>query len=266
MLRADEGMMALEKAQQLDALNVARRSDQDKIFKAAILQAEQHLDDSVLVVSHPDWNHGIIGIVAAKLLERYKKPAYVLQEMGEESKGSARSYGDFSAADAIRFADDVITKGGGHKLAAGVTLPTKNIPLFRQKVNEFYRTKKLFNQEALLLPREDVAIAHFQDIHEGFIKELSLLEPFGSGNPEPVLKTEGVLVTNVRRMGSEAQHVKLELRDEAGKSLQFLAFNAPEHFFVEPGEYVTIWFQPTVNEWQGRRSIEGRLLHLEMLG
>jgi single-stranded-DNA-specific exonuclease len=264
MLRAREGMLALEKARQLDTLNIARRSDQDKIFKAAIEQAQAYLSDPVLVVSHADWNHGIIGIVAAKLLEKYKKPTYVLQELGEESKGSARSYGDFSAADAIRAADDIITKGGGHKLAAGVTLPTKNIPLFRRRVNEFYRTKNLFNQEALLLPREDVVVPLFAEVHEGLLAELAWLEPFGNGNPEPVLKARDVLVMNVRRMGADAQHVKLELRDEAGNSLQFLAFNAPEHFFVEPGEYVTVWFQPTLNEWQGRRNVEGRLLHLEI--
>jgi single-stranded-DNA-specific exonuclease len=266
MLRAREGMEALERARQLDALNIARRTDQDKIYKAAIIQAEQYHDHAVLVVSHPDWNHGIIGIVAAKLLEKYKKPAYVLQELGEESKGSARSYGDFSAADAIRAADDIITKGGGHKLAAGVTLPTKNISLFRERVNEFYRTKKLFNQAALLLPREDIVITDFSDIHEALLDELATLEPFGNGNPEPVLKAEGLLVVNQRRMGAEGQHVKLELRDAAGKRVQFLAFNAPERFFVEPGEYVTIWFQPTLNEWQGRRNVEGRLLHLETQG
>jgi single-stranded-DNA-specific exonuclease len=263
MLRAGDGMEALERARQLDELNIARRTDQDKIYKAAIVQAEQYHDHPVLVVSHPDWNHGIIGIVAAKLLEKYKKPAYVLQELGEESKGSARSYGEFSAADAIRAADDIILKGGGHKLAAGVTLPTKNIPLFRARVNEFYRTKKLFNQAALLLPREDIAITDFSDIHEALLDELATLEPFGNGNLEPVLKAEGLLVVNQRRMGAEGQHVKLELRDAAGKRVQFLAFNAPERFFVEPGEYVTIWFQPTLNEWQGRRSVEGRLLHLE---
>lgn len=264
MLRASDSMLAYEKAQQLDALNVARRSDQDKIYKAALLQAQEYASDPVLVVSHPDWNHGIIGIVAAKLLEKFQKPTYVLQEMGEESKGSARSYGDFSAADAIRAADDIITKGGGHKLAAGVTLPTKNIPLFRQRVNEFYRSQNLFNQQALLLPREDVTLQDFTEVHEDLLAQLSLLEPFGNGNPEPVLKVAGALVMHQRRMGAEAQHVKLELQDVNRRTMQFLAFNAPEHFFVEPGEYVTVWFQPTLNEWQGRRSVEGRLLHLEL--
>lgn len=263
MLRARDPQTALEKAQQLDALNVARRADQDKIFKAALVQAELHKDDPVIVVSHPDWNHGIIGIVAAKLLERYKKPAYVLQEMGKESKGSARSYGDFSAADAIRAADDIIIKGGGHKLAAGVTMPTENIAAFRARVNEFYRSQNLFNQEKLLLPKEDVVIEQLGDVDELLITQLDQLEPFGNGNPEPVFKAVNLLVTNQRRMGADAQHVKLELQDSNRTTMQFLAFSAPEHFFVEPGEYVTIWFQPGVNEWQGRRSIEGRLLHLE---
>lgn len=262
MLRATDPMEALEKAQQLDTLNIARRADQDKIFKAAILQAERYKGDDVLVVSAPGWNHGIIGIVAAKLLERYKKPTYVLEEMGEESKGSARSYGDFSAADAIRASDDIITKGGGHKLAAGVTLPTENIPAFRRRVNEFYRSKDLFNQAALLLPKADVT-TDFVSVTDELIGLLDTLEPFGNGNPQPILKSEHVLVIGLRRMGADAQHVKLELQDSTNRKLQMLAFNAPASFFVEPGEYVTVWYQPDVNEWMGRRTVEGRLLHLE---
>ncbi len=264
MLRATDGIQALEMAQQLDALNMARRADQDKIFKAAIIQAEQMHGDNVLVVSHPDWNHGIIGIVAAKLLEKYKKPTYVLQEMGEDSKGSARSYGDFSAADAIRAADDIITKGGGHKLAAGVTMPTKNIAAFRQRVNEFYASQNLSNQAALLLPKADVAIDSLAELDEALLAQISQLEPFGNGNPEPIFQIEQTTVVNQRRMGAEAQHVKLELQDGMGKKMQFIAFSAPDHFFVEPGEMVTIWFQPTINEWQGRRTVEGRLLNLEI--
>jgi single-stranded-DNA-specific exonuclease len=265
MLRTSEEVVAFEKAQLLDSLNQKRRQDQDAIFKAAQEQALQFKDDPVLVVSHPDWNHGIIGIVAAKLLEKYKKPTYVLQEMGVESKGSARSYGDFSAADAIRAADDLIIKGGGHKLAAGVTLLTKNIPEFRTRVNAFYRAQKLQNQAALLLPKEDLSVESFRHIDEPLLDALAALEPFGNGNPEPVFKSESVRVLAVRRMGNDAQHVKLELEDTTGVSMNFLAFNAPNHFFVNPSEYVTVWFQPTVNEWWGRRSVEGRLLYLETL-
>ena len=264
MLRAKDNTTALEKAQLLDDMNKARRAEQDKILKEAIVEAEQRINDPVLVVSGKGWNHGIIGIVAAKLLEKYKKPTYVLEEMGEESKGSARSYGDFSAADAIRASDDIITKGGGHKLAAGVTLPTKNIQAFRDRVNKFYADQKLFNQQALLLPKAD-AVANFEDVTEELIEKIAMLEPFGNGNTQPVLTSEKVLIIHLRRMGADAQHVKLEVQGASGASLQLLAFNAPEHFFVEPGEYVTVWYQPDINEWNGRRTIEGRLLHLEVV-
>lgn len=264
MLRACDSKVALEKAEQLDMLNTLRRTDQDRIYKEAIKQAEQYKNDNVLVVSSSGWSHGIIGIVAAKLLEKYKKPAYVLEELGEEAKGSARSFGDFSAADAIRASDDIITKGGGHKLAAGVSLPTANIAAFRQRVNEFYKSQKLFNQAGLLLPRADVSIQQLKEVSEALIDELSQLEPFGNGNPEPVLHATDLIVINQRRMGADAQHLKLELQDRTGLSMHFLAFSAPANFFVEPGDRITVWFQPLVNEWQGRRSVEGRLLHLEL--
>jgi len=261
MLTATDPMVAFEKAQHLDALNTARRAEQDAIYKEAIVQAQHYSNDDVLVVSAPGWNHGIIGIVAAKLLERFKKPTYVLQEMGEESKGSARSYGDFSAADAIKSASDIITKGGGHKLAAGVTLPTKNIQAFRERVNKHYRDQKLQNQAALLLPKAD-ADAELSLLSEQLVVQLGELEPFGNGNAQPVLRSNGLTVMQVRKMGAESQHVKLEARSIDGTVVQLLAFNAPSQFFVEPGKRVDVWYHPDINEWMGRRRVEGRLLHL----
>lgn len=262
MLRESDSMQALEKAQRLDALNTARRTEQDKIMKQAVEQAQQYANEPVLVVSSKGWNHGIVGIVAAKLLEKYGKPTFVLEEMGDESKGSARSYGDFSAADAIRASDDIIIKGGGHKLAAGVTLPTANIDKFRKRVNDHYKNQKLFNQQLLLLPKADITTT-LDQVSEELVELIATLEPFGNGNQQPVIRSEGLVVVAQKRMGAEYQHVKLELRDESGHKLQFLAFSAPEHFFVDPGEIVTIWYQPDINEWNGRRSVEGRLLHME---
>ena len=263
MLRATDKDTALEKAQLLDEMNAKRRAEQDQILKSALIEAEKYADDPVLVVSGKGWNHGIIGIVAAKLLEKFHKPTFVLEEMENgEAKGSARSYGDFSAADAIRSADAIIAKGGGHKLAAGVTLPVENIAKFRAQVNEFYRENG-FNHESeerKLLPSADI-VAIFENVDEELVVQIATLEPFGNGNPSPILRSENLLVENIRRMGSEGQHVKLTLSQD-GKRMDFIAFSAPDYFFVEPGEYITIDFQPEINEWRGNRSIEGRLLHL----
>lgn len=263
LLTATDPREALKLAQKLDAMNIARRAEQNKIFEEATKQAEQYEKDPVLVVSSPGWSHGIVGIVAAKLLERFHKPTFVLEEMGEESKGSARSYGDFSAADAIRASDEHIIKGGGHKLAAGVTLKTDKIADFRKSVNDFYRSLKLKDQEKLLLPVADISIGDFTGATEELMGLLADLEPFGHGNPEPIFSWKALKVNNVRKMGDSGQHVKLELCDTSGKSMSCIAFSAPAHFYVEPGDTVDMWVQLTINEWQGRRTVEGRLLHLQ---
>ena len=262
MLVAHDGLAALEASEKLEELNVKRRSIQDAIFEEACMQAEKLANDRVLVVSSDSWNHGVIGIVASKLVEKYKKPVFIIGERGEEATGSARSFGDFSAADAVRAADDIIIKGGGHGAAAGVTLETEKIDDFRRRVNEFYDSLQLTNQERYLLPRADVEIGDFSEIDEDLVANLAKMEPFGNGNPEPVLKITKTSVLSMRRMGTDGQHVKLALRDKNGKVLQMLAFNAPEEFFREPGDEVVAWFQPVVNEWQGVRTVEGRLLHV----
>lgn len=263
MLIAREGMAALEGAQRLDAMNVARRMEQDEIMKEALVQAEDFMNDPVLVVGASGWNHGIVGIVAAKLLERFKKPTFVMGIEDGVAKGSARSYGDFSAADAIRAADDIITKGGGHKLAAGVTLPAENIGLFRERVNFFYKEQRLVDQQKLLLPNAEI-ITTFNNVTEQFVAFVATLEPFGNGNPQPILLTKDVVVVGGRRMGAEGQHIKLDVQDSTGERMHMLAFSAPDHFFVTVGTRVHVWFQPEINEWNGRRSVEGRLLHLEL--
>ena len=265
MLVACDGLAALEASEKLEELNVKRRSIQDAIFEEACVQAEELADDRVLVVSSSGWNHGVIGIVASKLVEKYKKPVFIIGERGEEATGSARSFGDFSAADAVRAADDIIIKGGGHGAAAGVTLATGKIGDFRRRVNEFYDSLQLTNQERYLLPRADVEIDDFSEIDEELVANLAKMEPFGNGNPEPVLKITTASVLSARRMGADGQHVKLALRDKNGKVLQMLAFSAPEEFFREPGDEVAVWFQPTINEWRGVRTVEGRLLHIEQV-
>ena len=262
MLVAQDGLTALEASEKLEELNAKRRGIQDAIFDEACVQAEELANDRVLVVSSDGWNHGVIGIVASKLVEKYKKPVFIIGERGEEATGSARSFGDFSAADAVRAADDIIIKGGGHGAAAGVTLATEKISDFRRRVNKFYDSLQLTNQERYLLPRADVEIDDFSEIDEELVANLAKMEPFGNGNPEPVVKITTASVLSARRMGADGQHVKLALRDKNGKVLQMLAFNAPEEFFREPGDEVAAWFQPTINEWQRVRTVEGRLLHV----
>ncbi|HYG84216.1 MAG TPA: single-stranded-DNA-specific exonuclease RecJ [Verrucomicrobiae bacterium] len=255
---------ALRLAQQLDAMNAQRRLEQNRIFEEAQKQAEQFKDHPVLVVSDPGWSHGIIGIVAAKLLEKYKKPTFVLQEIDHTAKGSARSYGDFSAADAIRASEAHILKGGGHKAAAGVTLLKDKITDFRRSVNDYYHSLELQDQIHHLSPKEELVLEELHHLDEALLRALEALEPFGQGNTEPIFQLHDMLVLSVRRMGDAEQHVKLQLQDKHNRALSVLAFSAPDHFFVPVGARVHAWCTVAVNEWRGARTIEGRLLELTL--
>lgn len=263
LLTTEDKARATELAARLDEMNRQRRQEQDKIMNEAKHILSQQVDSPVLVVSAPGWNHGVVGIVAAKLLETYRKPAFVLGENGAESKGSARSFGDFSAVEAIRATEHLLVKGGGHKLAAGLTIETKKIDAFRSEINRYYTSLGLGPQEGHLLPEADVEIADFEAVDQALVEQISKLEPFGNSNPEPIIKAVGLVASRVRQMGDRGQHVKIDAKDAAGRQLALLAFSAPEHFFVEPGERFHAWFSPIINDWRGVKSVEGRLVRLE---
>ncbi|MEK7621247.1 MAG: single-stranded-DNA-specific exonuclease RecJ [Patescibacteria group bacterium] len=265
LLTTRDNGQALQLAQELDSMNQIRRKDQNRIFEEANLQVSKYTDDEVLVLSSKNWNHGIVGIVAAKILEAHQKPTFVLQEISDETKGSARSFSDFSVGEAIKYSQTHIIKGGGHNLAAGVTLKTTKISEFRLSVNEYYKSLKLSDQKAHLLPKSDITLSNFDDIDEDLVEQIAQLEPFGDGNTQPIFLIENLSVEKVRKMGDQNQHVKLTLRDTLGNDMQFLAFSAPKHYFAQPGDTVNVWCALDINEWQGVRSVEGRLLELSLV-
>ncbi|MEO5691059.1 MAG: DHH family phosphoesterase [Candidatus Saccharimonadales bacterium] len=266
LLTATDSSVALKIAEQLETMNLARRSDQDRIFQHAIEKYQERINDPVLIVSDPSWSHGIIGIVAAKLLERYHKPTFVLQELPDgTAKGSARSFGDFSAVDAIRATETHLIKGGGHKLAAGIALKASAIDPWRAAMTSYYKTLKLGDQIRYLMPNADVTLEGFALFQESLIRDIAKLEPYGNGNPSPIFKVEPVEIIGRRTMGDRGQHVKYTLADTQNKTFQVIAFNKADEFTASIGDSVAIWVELTINEWQGRRSIEGRLLRMELV-
>lgn len=264
LLTTEDNQEALELAEKLDLMNRERRLEQDRIFKEARQYVEQELaNDPVLIVSNPTWSHGIIGIVAAKLLEAYKKPAFVLQELDDgTAKGSARSFGDFSAVEAIRATEHLLIKGGGHKLAAGVTLQVENIAAWRQAMNSYYHQQKFTDQLRHLDVQSDVTLPNFSQCTEGNVNDLSLLEPYGNGNREPVFEFPGLTVVSRRTMGADGQHVKYRFLDANQQYMEMIAFNKSAEFAADVGDIVTVWCELSINEWNGRRAVEGRLLKL----
>ena len=261
MLEKD-AFIAFEKAKNLDDLNKKRHKIQHEALEIAIQKAEDFKNDKVLVVADESFNDGIIGIVASGLLERFKKPVFVISIGGDVAKGSARSFGDFSASQAVQNASEIIIKGGGHDAAAGVTLPTDKIDDFRKSVNDFYKSLKLKNQLEKLLPKVDIQLEDFSPISLELFEKISLLEPFGNGNEEPTFEIKNAYVIARQEMGEQKQHLKLTLTD-GEREIKMLKFNAPKEFFAEIGEEVDVIFSIGLNEWQGQKNVEGQILHLE---
>lgn len=263
LLRTRDSTEALDIAEKLDLMNTARRKEQDRIFLEASRVAEELHADPVLIVSSVSWSHGIIGIVAAKLLEKYHKPTFVLQELEDgTAKGSARSFGDFSAVDGIRATQEHLIKGGGHKLAAGVTIMADKIVTWREAINDYYNSLNIQDQLQYLLPDADITLEGFEWLNEQLIQDIDKLEPYGNGNPTPIFKVSSVEVIGRRTMGDHGQHVKYSLSDKSGNIFSVIAFNKAEDFSADIGDMVEVWIELTLNEWQGRRTVEGRLLRI----
>lgn len=260
LLTTTNGLKAVDIAYQLEEMNRQRRIEQDRIFAMALEQAETYKDDPVLVLSHESWSHGIIGIVAAKILEVMSKPTFVLQELGKGSKGSARSFGDFSAVEAIRAAEQWLIKGGGHKLAAGVTLKTENIVHFRKAVNDFYQAKQFQDQLRHLQPVVDATVEDIRELNQEVMAFLKTLEPFGHGNPEPIFHLPRVLITGRRTLGKDESHLKLHVADKHENIWELIGFGMAKKYEHRVGTEVSVWFKLLENEWRGVKRLEGQLI------
>ena len=252
---------AFSLASELDELNSERRKAQEE----AVDEIEVDGKDAVIVACGK-WHEGILGIIAGRLVEIYKKPAFALTELEDgRLKGSGRSFGEFSLAEAIqKCGDGILLGGGGHAGACGVTLEKENLEKFRKAVNKYYKSLKLRDQERFLKSESDLKLKDLSGITEEFFNEICMLEPFGDGNTEPIFEIDGQIVG--KRVLKD-KHLALSVRDVNGKVMKMMAFYAPEEWkTVENGEKIRTQFILTKNEWRGNVSIEGNILSLERLG
>ncbi len=255
LLMAKTDKEALKIAGELNKLNQQRRDDQQKIFEAACKLAEDFADDPVLVLAHKDWSHGINGIVASNLVEKFHKPAFVMQILGDKTKGSARSYGDFNLADAVNSAGKLVINGGGHKAAAGATIKTKDLQNFREAINQSFVNQQLLDQERFLLADSDIDLDAFSGITIELLDLLEQLAPFGNSNPAPIFTSKGVKLDNWRPVGTTQAHAKSTFTDEQGYKIDGIGFSIAEQM-PEAGSVVEIVYSPQKNSYNGRTSVQ----------
>ena len=261
LLQTSSRIEAAKLAEELEKLNAERKGQQMAAMREF---KDRGIPKDPVLITVGEWHEGILGIVAGRLVEEYRRPAFVLSRVGEGVlKGSGRSFGDFSLAEALKACDDTIIGGGGHAGAAGVKIEENRLEEFHEKMNDYYRSLRLQNQEQYLRARADLETSELAGFTLDLVEELNSLEPFGVGNEIPVFGLNHMFVLDKRLLGAELQHLRLLIRGDDGKTMKLMAFYAPEDWKrVENGDRLDLLVRVEENEWNGLRSVEGRILDL----
>lgn len=246
---------AYELAQNLTMLNNDRKHAEKLIIEEIERQIDGNpsiLNNRVLVFSGDNWNHGVIGIAASKLMERFNKPCFIVTIEGELARGSARSFGDFSVFDALTYCKDVFTKFGGHKAAGGFSLLPAKIPDLIKSLQEYalshHKTMPISTITAVkILEPDDLSIIS--------VSELAMLEPFGQNNPEPIFAIKNATVLDVLPLGKTNLHTRLNL-NIFGNILNALVFGiSPQDFPIKKGEQADFMATLEVSTYNNSRVV-----------
>jgi single-stranded-DNA-specific exonuclease len=244
----------------LDQLNRERQRIVEEVVKEALEQVEQAAAQQrkLFVLFGHDWNVGVIGIVASKVLERYYRPTIVLSIDTETgmAKGSARSIPGFDMYAALTQCSEWLDHYGGHQAAAGMSLHSENISAFAA---EMERLAEAWLSEEQLVPviQADVECGSISEVTLEAISKLDVLAPFGHSNPAPKFVFSGLKVNELRTMGRDQQHLKLTLSDGTSRgsgSLEALLFHRGSlSGWISPTANVDVLGELSINEWNGTR-------------
>lgn len=270
LLRAGTQKEADILAGDLKALNDSRKD----MTEEAVKQAEEQVEtttiskDKVLVVYLPDCHESLAGIVAGRIRENYYKPVFVLTDAEEGVKGSGRSIDGYHMYEELNKCKEFLTKFGGHRLAAGLSLPKENVGKFREMLNKNCTLTEEEMKEKVTIDME----MPFGCVTEGLVKELELLEPFGKGNTKPVFAARDVTLLGARILGKNRNVLKLQVQDVNGCRIEAMLFHHADDFLGKLEEQygkteveallkgrgrqirISMTYYPDMNEYMGKKT------------
>lgn len=242
-------------AEHLRSLNEERKLMTEEGVKEAERQAlEAFPEDRVLVLFLPELHESLAGIVAGRIRERLGKPCIVLTRGAEGLKGSGRSIEAYHMFQGLCGVSGLLTRFGGHPMAAGLSLPEKNLEAFRRELN---RGCGLSPEDFLQELWIDMSMP-LSYISGRLVEELSLLEPFGTGNEKPVFAAKGVQLTDLRVIGKNRNVLKCRVREETGTCMPAVIFGEADRIEKELKGFsrVNITYYPEINEYNGYRTLQ----------
>lgn len=261
LLIASDKNTAYNKGVYLDNENKKRQEIVEDIFNQAVEKIEQEnlAKQRVIIVVGEDWNEGVIGIAASRLQEKYYRPIIIIAVRDEIGKASCRSIDGFHMKNALTACEKDFVVYGGHSKAAGFTIEKKKIKIFIRHM-QAYAEKNLPDEYLIPIYRVEAILAP-SDITVDFINELSLLEPFGMGNPKPQFLCQKLYVAQTRTMGRENTHLRFTFEKDNAKYTA-VGWNMAEIAEDIAYKNIDIVFQPDLNYWNDRTYVQFKLTDL----
>ena len=262
LLIADTEAAAVASAHELESINIKRRDTDYKTMDEALDMVDEVYDmdkTATMVLHHPDWHLGVIGIVASRLVDMYSRPAIMLSTVDGKVKGSARSIKGFNIYDALKHCDDLLEQFGGHEYAAGMTLSEENLAEFRQRMNQIaleHLRKNDFEPELNVDAELDL-----NDVTARFWKLLRQFEPFGPHNLRPIFVSHGIKVEGVPTIVGNG-HLKMRVSQNGSATFDVIGFNMHDYLPAlrncDEGS-ISIAYVLEENNWNGRNTLQLRL-------
>jgi single-stranded-DNA-specific exonuclease len=263
LLTTESPAEAQQLADQLEQLNRERQKIEAELMAEAVESMKEQELQAALVLASRRWHVGVVGIAAARLVEKFHRPTIVIA-IDEEGvgKGSARTVGGFDLYQGLTTCRDLLEAFGGHPSAAGLTVRESHLDAFRER---FSAVVAEWNRGGTLVPTLHVdAEVQLSEITARLIKEIGTLHPFGAGNPEPTFAVKGLEVMNSRTVGEK--HLKMTVRQ--GRSMPFDSIGFGMKSLLDrgipAGTPVDLAFMPELNHWNGYDRIQLRIRDLRV--
>ena len=256
LFTTDNQEKATELAKKMDEYNIQRQLEEKRIYDEAItlLQEEAQTNGitNCIVLGHENWNPGVIGIVSSRITEKFYKPSILVCFDKDIAKGSGRSIEGFDLHKALMKCDKYLTNYGGHSLAAGLSLNTKDFEKFKNMINE-YAEKNIKDEDLIPTINIDLKLEDSQ-LNIEDVEELKLLEPFGQSNEEPIFMITNLKVVSIKTL-SDGKHLKLYLKNQ--NYLDAIGFNLGERANeLKIGDTIDIVGNLNINEFNNTKKVQ----------
>ena len=265
LLMTSDPADAMRMARQIEEINRQRKDAMNQIVEEAVerVVAEGLHRNYAIVIAKEDWHPGIIGLVAGRLVEKFRRPAFVvtIDPRTGEARGSARSIPGFNLAEAIRAHPDLV-KGGGHAMAAGFSARADQVPAIAKAFDAF-AAEKLTEADFEVLMEVEAEIDS-SELTTQSVEALALMEPYGQQNPEPIFSLKGMTLSQIEQTKNPL-HPRVVLRrtDGVGRTMRAMAFGLGDQLRdIELGFEPELLVQARIEEWRGIRDIKCEIKHL----